>query len=138
MKKSSGFTLIEILVVVTIIGLLTLTAVVTYGAFLKQSMDAKRKGDLGQVAAALEMYRSNSDTYPVGSVWATTLNILKTPVVYIQSLPTDPKSSSYSYYYTGSISDYTLGAYLESGGTTCFASQCGGNCNYCLGPYGQK
>ncbi|MEK7126589.1 MAG: prepilin-type N-terminal cleavage/methylation domain-containing protein, partial [Patescibacteria group bacterium] len=69
MKKSSGFTLIEILVVVTIIGLLTLTAVVTYGAFLKQSRDAKRKADLGQVAAALEMYRSNSDTYPVGSVW---------------------------------------------------------------------
>ena len=65
MKKSAGFTLIEILVVVTIIGLLTLTAVVTYGAFLKQSRDAKRKTDLGQVAAALEMYRSNSDTYPV-------------------------------------------------------------------------
>ncbi|MEK7495680.1 MAG: prepilin-type N-terminal cleavage/methylation domain-containing protein [Patescibacteria group bacterium] len=138
MKKSAGFTLIEILVVVTIIGLLTLTAVVTYGAFLKQSRDAKRKTDLGQVAAALEMYRSNSDTYPVGSVWATTLNVLTTPVVYIQSLPTDPKSSSYSYYYTGSISDYTVGAYLESGGTTCFAGQCGGNCNYCLGPYGQK
>ena len=138
MKKSAGFTLIEILVVVTIIGLLTLTAVVTYGAFLKQSRSAKRKTDRGQVAAALEMYRSNSDTYPVGSVWATTLNVLTTPVVYIQSLPTDPKSSSYSYYYTGSISDYTVGAYLESGGTTCFAGQCGGNCNYCLGPYGQK
>lgn len=138
MKKSAGFTLIEILVVVTIIGLLTLTAVVTYSAFLKQSRDAKRKADLGQVAAALEMYRSNNDTYPVGSVWATTLNVLTTPVVYIQSLPTDPKSSSYSYYYTGSISDYTVGAYLEGGGTTCFAGQCGGSCNYCLGPYGQK
>lgn len=138
MKKGKGFTLIEILVVVTIIGLLTLTAVVTYTAFLKQSRDAKRKADLSQVSAALEMYRSNSDTYPVGSVWATTLNILKTPVVYIQSLPSDPKSAIYSYYYTGSLSDYTLGAYLEGGGTTCVAGQCGGNCNYCLGPYGQK
>ncbi len=136
MKKS--FTLVEILVVVTIIVLLTSTAIVTYTAFLKQSRDAKRKADLGQVSAALEMYRSNSDTYPVGSVWATTLNVLKTPVVYIQSLPTDPKSTTYSYYYTGSISDYTLGTYLESGGTVCVAGQCGGNCNYCLGPYGKK
>ena len=136
MKKS--FTLVEILVVVTIIVLLTSTAIVTYTAFLKQSRDAKRKADLGQVSAALEMYRSNSATYPVGSVWATTLNVLKTPVVYIQSLPTDPKSTTYSYYYTGSISDYTLGTYLESGGTVCVAGQCGGNCNYCLGPYGKK
>jgi len=138
MKKS--FTLIEILVVVTIIGLLTLTAVVTYSVFLKQSRDAKRKTDLEQIRASLEMYRSNNDTYPVGSVYATTLSVLTTPVTYIQSLPTDPKSSSYSYYYTGSASDYTIAAYLENGGTVCVAAtSCSANgCNYCLGPYGQN
>ena len=126
MKKS--FTLIEILVVVTIIGLLTLTAVVTYSVFLEQ------------IRASLEMYRSNNDTYPVGSVYATTLSVLTTPVTYIQSLPTDPKSSSYSYYYTGSASDYTIAAYLENGGTVCVAAtSCSANgCNYCLGPYGQN
>lgn len=136
MKKS--FTLIEILVVVTIIVLLTATAVVTYSVFLKQSRDAKRKTDLEQVRAALEMYRSNNNTYPVGMVYASTLSVLTTPVTYIQSLPTDPKSLSYSYYYTGTVSDYTIATYLEGGGTTCVAGQCGGNCNYCMGPYGQK
>ena len=136
MKKS--FTLIEILVVVTIIMLLTTTATVTYTAFLKQSRDAKRKTDLEQIRAALEMYRSNNDTYPVGSVYATTLSILTAPVTYIQSLPTDPKDPTYIYYYSGDISDYTLGSYLEGGGSTCVALQCGDNCNYCLGPYGQK
>ncbi len=138
MKKS--FTLIEILVVATIIVLMTATAVVTYSVFLKQSRDAKRKTDLSQVSSALEMYRSNNDTYPVGSVYATTLSVLTTPVTYIQSLPTDPKSSSYSYYYTGSASDYTIAAYLENGGTVCIvAPSCSANgCNYCLGPYGQK
>ncbi|MEK7634166.1 MAG: type II secretion system protein GspG [Patescibacteria group bacterium] len=138
LKIKSGFTLIEILVVVTIIVLLTAVAVISYSAFLKQSRDAKRKTDLGQISAALEMYRSNSNTYPVGSVYATTLLVLTTPITYIQSLPTDPKSSSYSYYYTGTASDYTIAAYLEGGGTTCVAGQCGGNCNYCLGPYGIK
>jgi general secretion pathway protein G len=138
MKKS--FTLIEILVVTTIIVLLTATAVVTYTAFLKQSRDAKRKTDLEQISAALEMYRSNSNTYPVGSVYATTLLVLTTPVTYIQSLPTDPKSSSYSYYYNGTASDYTIAAYLEGGGTVCVAApNCSAaGCNYCLGPYGQK
>ena len=131
MKK--GFSLIEILVVVTIIGLLTVTAAVTYTAFLKQARDAKRKTDLGQISVALEMYRSNNDTYPT-----TGLSQLTAPTIYIQSVPTDPKNPTYTYYYLGTASDYTLGSYLEGGGTTCVAGQCGGNCNYCLGPYGQK
>jgi len=133
MKKINGFTLIEILVVVTIISLMTATAAVTYTAFLKQSRDAKRKADLGQISAALEMYRSNNDTYPT-----TGLSQLTAPTVYIQSIPIDPKNPTYTYYYSGTASDYTLGSYLEGGGTTCVAGQCGGNCNYCLGPYGQK
>jgi general secretion pathway protein G len=135
MKKS--FTLIEILVVVTIIVLLTAAAVVSYTTFFKQARDAKRKTDMEQIRAALEIYRSNNDTYPVGISWAS-LSILTSPVVYIQSLPSDPKNPTYSYYYSGSIADYTLGAYQESGGITCVAGQCGGNCNYCLGPYGQR
>ncbi len=137
MNKNNGFTLIEILVVVTIIGLLTATAAVTYTAFLKQSRDAKRKTDLEQTRAALEMYRSNNNTYPVGS-W-TNLSVLTAPVTYIQSLPTDPKNPTYTYYYSGSASDYTLGAYLESTSSCPVTISCtGANCNYCAGPYGQK
>lgn len=132
-KKS--FTLIEILVVTTIIVLLTAAAVISYSTFLKQSRDAKRKTDLEQIRAALEMFRSNSstNTYPT-----TGLSELTAPTVYIQSVPKDPKDPTYSYYYLGSASDYTLGAYLENGGTTCAVGQCGGNCNYCVGPYGQE
>lgn len=141
MKKNNGFTFIEILVVVTIIALLTSVAVATYTTFLKQSRDAKRKADLSQLSAALEMYRSNENTYPVGSVWATTLNVLKTPVIYTQSLPTDPKNSSYVYYYSSATgTDYTLAAHLELVATTCqsLETECTSNCTYCVGPYGQK
>ncbi len=137
MKK--GYTLIEILIVTTIIVLLTAAGVVSYSTFLKQSRDAKRKTDIEQVRAALEMYRSTEDTYPIGSTWETTLNILTTPVTYIQSLPTDPKNPTYTYYYSGSASDYTIGAYLETPDTCPVVISCtGANCNYCSGPYGQK
>ena len=132
MKK--GFTLIEILVVTTIIVLLTSAAAVTYSQFSKSSRDARRKTDLEQVKAALEIYRSNNDTYPVGN-WSN-LSVLTT--TYIQSLPTDPKSASYSYYYSGTADDYTIGAYLESGVTSCVVGGCTVNCNYCLSPYGQQ
>ncbi len=136
MKK--GFTLIEILVVATIIGLLAAVAAISYTQLIKQSRDAKRKTELEQVRTALEIYRSNVGSYPNGSIWATTLNVLITPIVYLQSLPRDPKPQTYSYYYSGTDTDYTLGAFLETGGATCVAGQCGNNCNYCLGPYGQK
>jgi len=133
MKKT--FTLIEILVVTTIIVLLTSAAAVSYSQFSKSSRDARRKIDLEQVRAALEMYRSNNNTYPVGN-WSN-LSVLTT--TYIQSLPTDPKSTSYKYYYSGTANDYTIGSYLESGGTSCVAAPgCTVNCNYCLGPYGQQ
>ncbi|KKP68401.1 MAG: general secretion pathway protein G [Candidatus Roizmanbacteria bacterium GW2011_GWA2_35_19] len=139
MKKS--FTLIEILVVSTIIALLAAAASLSYSQLSKQSRDAKRKTDIEQVRAALEMYRSNEDAYPVGSNWGTTLNVLSSPTIYIQSLPSDPKNPTFTYYYTSSDgTDYTLATHLETDTVTCqsLATQCVSNCTYCAGPYGEK
>lgn len=134
MKK--GFTLIEILVVTTIIVLLTSIAAVSYSQFSKSSRDARRKTDLEQVRAALEMYRSNNDQYSSSS-FDNTCNFVNWLNLYIGSLPTDPKTS-YNYRCTISTNDYTLGAYLESGGSGVCGSCGASNCNYCLGPYGQR
>lgn len=139
MKKS--FTLIEILVTATIIAILSTIGVISYTQLSKQSRDGKRKVDLEQVRAALEMYRSSEDAYPIGSGWTTVLNSLTTPVVYIQSLPKDPKNPSYTYYYTSTNGiDYTLASHLETNTTTCqsLTSECTVNCTYCIGPYGEK
>jgi len=133
MSNKKGFTLIEILVVSTIMVLLTAAGLISYSIFLRNSRDVRRKADLAQISGALEMYRSSNDTYPTVG-----LTQMTAPTVFIQTIPTDPKNPTYTYYYSGTASDYTLGAYLENGGTTCAAGQCGGNCNYCLGPYGQK
>ena len=57
--QKKAFTLIEILVVVTIIGILLSTAIISYGSLSKSSRDARRKTDLEQIRAALEMWRSS-------------------------------------------------------------------------------
>lgn len=133
--KTFSFTLIEILVVATIISLLASGGMVIYSQFSKQARDAKRKLDLENVRAALEMYKSTNSVYPDGS-W-NDLNSFLIPQ-YLGSLPDDPKST-FSYYYESTDgSDYTIAAQLEIGGTTCVTGECGENCNYCLGPYGQK
>ncbi len=133
MKKN--FTLIEILVVATVIALLSSIITFSYSQLTKESRNNRRKTDLEQLRSALEMYRSNNDIYP------NNLSNLTSPTIYIQSIPTDPKVPTYVYNYTKiSDIDYILGTYLEGVNSSCTTTiSCGSvNCNYCLGPYGRK
>ena len=137
--KKKAFTLIEILVVVTIIGVLFGTAAISYSSLSKSSRDAKRKSDLEQIRSALELYRSNDPLaqYPDAGNCTDLASVITT---YLPNFPSDPKSGTYSYGCSTSDSDYTIGAFLEVTTSTCsFSLGCGTeNCNYCLGPYGQK
>jgi general secretion pathway protein G len=143
----NGFTLVELLVVSTIIVLLASAAFVSYGTINRNSLDAKRRADLEQIRAAIEMYRSNNDTYPTTlSVTCATAGdaFASGGVTYLGKLPGDPKCTASTYYYTATADDYTLAAELEGSDPGCASapggSSCGtGNpCNYCLGPYGEK
>jgi general secretion pathway protein G len=148
----SGFSLIEILIVVTIISLLVSIAAVSYGSFVKQSRDAKRKTDIEQVRAAIEMYKSFNNVYPTPDVSGSNNGmpfgsggISDATSTYLSKLPLDPKTSSgYTYFYTTANNnlDYTVCAYLEGGGTTVANTTCitgaSPQCNYCMGPYGQE
>ncbi len=146
--KRNGFTLIEVLVVSTIIALLATIGIVSYTAFNKQARDGRRKADMEELRGALELYRSNNGVYPSpagtygldfgsGSLTDASNN------TYVSKIPQDPQSP-HTYNYTLVNGDYTLSAELE-GSSTCGVSgiDCettGGtqSCNYCLGPYGQK
>ncbi len=91
-----GFSLVEILVVATIIGLLAAVGTVTYTQFLKSSRDATRKSDIAKIQEALEQYKSEKSTYPSGTD-ATGLGKLVTDLL-IDRVPKDPKTqASYSY-----------------------------------------
>jgi len=145
-NTQKAFSFIEILVVVTIIGILATFAVVTYSEFVKQSRDAKRKGDLEQIRAAVEMYKSKNNIYPLTAAVVIGSSLCDpgpdcASGTYLQKIPADPKPTTYTYYYFSATgSDYVIGAYLEQPST----SSCGNcslglpaACNYCMGPYGQ-
>jgi len=138
-----GFTLIEILVVVTIIGVLATIGAGTYTTLTKNSLDTRRKADLEEIRAALEMYKSNNGSYPAAGIASDSPIRDPSPGTntYLQKVPRDPRgSSSYAYTFTFSNGSYNLGAYLENGGSgTASCGDCGdSNCNYCLTPYGQE
>jgi prepilin-type N-terminal cleavage/methylation domain-containing protein len=100
--RRSGFTLIEMLVVVAIIGLLSSTMLVGLGDARRRARDARRIADLRQIQNGLENYYSTNRTYP------------KSEELYdvISGLPADPQGGKYGYVRPNQ-STYVLGACLE-------------------------
>lgn len=127
--RKSGFTFIELLVSITIILVLTSIGMVSYQSANKGARDNKRKADLEQVRAALEMYRTDNDAYPAVASWGAMITALGD---YLNEEPEDPKG--YSYYYSGSNYSYDLCTYLESDSSgNCGSASCGSEtCNYKL------
>ncbi len=63
-KQASGFTLVELLVVIAIISILTVITVSQFNSARMKSRDVQRKGDLNGVYKALLMYYSDYGRFP--------------------------------------------------------------------------
>jgi len=60
----AAFTLIELLVVISIIGLLSTIAVTAMGSSQMAARNARRMGDMMQIAKALDLYYNDFGAYP--------------------------------------------------------------------------
>ena len=127
MEKNRGFTLIEVLVAATIIAVLTSIGIVSYQAANRRARDAKRKSDLEQVRAALEMYKSDhSGSYPAGSC----VNISSLGLSNYLSSDINPPKSGEAYYYKVVGYGYCVSAQFEgsTAGSSCSSGDlCGNN-----------
>lgn len=61
--EESGFSLLELLVVVAILGILVAAALPRFAEFRAAAYDSRSQQDLRNLAAAEELYRSSSPTY---------------------------------------------------------------------------
>jgi len=61
--KTKGFTVVEIVATIVIIGILTSVVAVVYPNYLKQTRDSQRKSDLEQISAALNAYALKNGNY---------------------------------------------------------------------------
>jgi len=66
-KFSKGFTLVELLVVMAIIGILAVVSLANFRTSQMKGRDVQRKSDLRQIANALEAYMGDHGGYPSSS-----------------------------------------------------------------------
>ena len=111
-----GFTLIELIVSVTIIAVLTVVGVVSFTGTNRKARDSRRMADMENVRMALELYKQGTgSTYPSDDDYG----LLLAPD-YIQEIPVGPKGEANGdvYIYTQGPDgySYTLSTILEETG----------------------
>jgi general secretion pathway protein G len=108
--RASGFTLIEIMVVVVIIGLLAAVIVPTVVSKVDEAKVSKAKADIQSLETALTMYRLDNSKYPTSDQGLTALVTQPTdpsikhwrPGGYLQRVSKDPWGNDYQYVIPGS------------------------------------
>ena len=63
-RSTSGFTIVELLIVIVVIGILAAITVVSYGTVQAKARDNVRYTDAKIIIKALEMYKVDKGTYP--------------------------------------------------------------------------
>lgn len=143
-NKNKGFTLIEMLVVIAVIGLLAALILVGLSSFRTRGRDTRRIADLKEVQNGLEVYYMKYGNYPNVNTWTDLETALVNAGIGITSIPKDP-TATYTYLYgvDASQQHYVIGATIEDeqGNQSLLANDLDGtiynvDCNdpvYCVG-----
>lgn len=105
-KTKSGFTIVELLIVIVIIAILAAITIVAYNGMQQRARDAQRAQDMRTIAKALEMYYTIHGQYPpaggatvINAGWSSSQDASWDTLAthlrdHISSLPKDPTNTS--------------------------------------------
>ncbi len=85
-RKSKGFTLIELMIVVAIIGILAAIAIPRFANLIDRAREARTQGNLGAIRSAMSIYYGTTD-----GVWPPTIAALAVDVApgpFLNAVPT--------------------------------------------------
>jgi len=107
-RKQSGFTIVELLIVIVVIGILAAITIVAYNGVQQRARDSRRASDATTILKALELYKTANAMYPAatstagtGSYEAST-ETAGTFMEYLQPIinfvPVDPTNDASHYF----------------------------------------
>ena len=125
-RRSAGFTLVEIMVVVVILGVLAVLIVPRVVGRTEEARAAAAKHDIAAIMQSLKLYRLDNGRYPTNDqgLQALVTRPQGGPAAsnwrsYLDKLPKDPWGNAYQYLNPGvhgEIDVFTLGADGQPGG----------------------
>jgi len=116
---NKGFTLLEILIVIALIGVLTAFGLASYTATQKTARNSRRAADLKVIQNSLETYYGDTTAYPGASC--------DPGITYLpQGMPKDPKTNIVYAPASCTTSAYCFCADMEGGS----GSNSDGECNF--------
>jgi general secretion pathway protein G len=127
LKKMRGFTLVEVMVVVVILGILAAIIVPKIMSRPEQARVVKAKQDILAIQSAMDLYKLDNGTYPTTDQGLEALVSKPTSNPqprnwksdgYLQKLPVDPWGENYQYLNENEkLKIFTYGATGKEGGT---------------------
>ena len=125
--RTRGFTLVEIMVVVVILGILAVLIVPRVVGRTDEARTVAAKQDVAAIMQAMKLYRLDNGRYPTTEqgIAALVTKPQSEPVPanwqkYLDRIPKDPWGTPYQYLnpgVRGEIDVFTLGAYTRPGGS---------------------
>ena len=109
-RKESGFTIVELLVVIVVIAILASISVVSYNGIQQRARDSARDSAVRSLKLALEVYKSDFNQYPIAGanpnsgylITGLTSSLVPT---YISKIPDDPDTTKHLNYVVSTAYD---------------------------------
>lgn len=122
--KQSGFTIVELLIVIVVIGILAGLVLNTFNGIQSRARDDERKTDVNAVQGHLEAYHADNGRYPTDANMADAAWVAANLEGLDAEALNDPSSGTYTYTATPAdcdnstddCTDFTLSADTEEDG----------------------
>lgn len=110
-KNNLGFTIVELLIVIVVIGILAAITVVAYNGIQNRANNTAVQADLRNINSQLAMYRTINSTYPGTLTQLNSVDIRVTQSAYAGA---PEEVMNVTYCINSDASEFTLFAYAKS------------------------